>query len=333
MGLDSEQEVADAEALGRLEDLLKRGRQRRGLSDDDYLQLPRLYRLACSVVARQASGTSSPKLAREARALVSRAHTVLYRHRHGAETNLARALWNLFWVEAPRAIRAEWRLVATSLALVYGLALFAGIAVANDLDLAPSLLSPAVVENQIEQLEATAEGEPFRGNFTFGLGESPHTAGWLMAHNMGVSVIFFAAALIPPIYLLLLGLNALMLGTYTAVAWHWGQAGAISSILWCHGVLEIQSIVLAGTGGLVLIRAWVLPGPWSRRHAMQLESRRAIRLLAPVFPLLFCAGMIEAFVSPHAPFEVRIATAVGTGILLLSWVLFAGREKKPAGSS
>ncbi|MEM7287700.1 MAG: DUF2520 domain-containing protein, partial [Actinomycetota bacterium] len=33
----------------------------------------------------------------------------------------------------------------------------------------------------------------------------------------------------------------------------------------------------------------------------------AWRLLAPVFPMLFVAGMIEAFVSPHAPLEVRLA--------------------------
>ena len=79
------------------------------------------------------------------------------------------------------------------------------------------------------------------------------------------AVLFFATSLLPPIYLILLCTNALMLGTYIAVAGHWDQAGAISSILWCHGVLEIQAIVLAGTAGLCLVRAWVRPGPWSRK--------------------------------------------------------------------
>ena len=66
------------------------------------------------------------------------------------------------------------------------------------------------------------------------------------------------------------------------------------------------------------------PGAWSRRHALRRESRVAWRLFAPVFPLLFCAGLIEGFVSPHAPAAVRIATAVGTGVLLVAWALLGG---------
>ena len=46
----------------------------------------------------------------------------------------------------------------------------------------------------------------------------------------------------------------------------------ISSILWCHGTIELQMIALAGMAGLVLIRAWIAPGPWSRARAMALES-------------------------------------------------------------
>ena len=233
-------------------------------------------------------------------------------------------LVRLFLEEAPRAIRAEWRLLSLSLALIYGLALLAYFAVSRDLDLAPSLLAPAMVEAEISQLEATANGEPFRGNFTFGWGESPAAAGMVTLNNIGVGILFFASALLPPLYLYVLSNNALMLGTYTAVAGHWGQAGAISSILWCHGVLEIQAIVLAGTAGLCLVRAWVRPRAYTRRHALQRESRRALLLLAPTVPILIFAGVIEGFVSPHAPIAVRVAVAVVTGVLLLVWALFGG---------
>ena len=116
-----------------------------------------------------------------------------------------------------------------------------------------------------------------------------------------------------------------MLGTYTGVAAHWGQAGAISSILWCHGVIELQTIVLAAAAGIVLIRAWLAPGPWTRRHAMRRESRRAWALMAPVFPLLFVSGLIEGYVSPHAPTGVRLFMAGATALLLVLWVVFGGR--------
>lgn len=228
----------------------------------------------------------------------------------------------------PATIRAEWRLVAVAFALVYGLAAIAFFAVRSDLELAYSLLSPDMVAQEIAQLEATERGEPFRGNFTFGVERSAVTSGAIMSHNIGVGVLFFASGLIPPLYLYLLATNGLMLGTYTAVASHWNQAGEISSILWCHGTIEIQTLVLAGAAGLVLVRAWIAPGPWTRRRAMQIERARAWRLFAPVFPLLVLAGLIEGYVSPHAPTAVRLATAVATGIALVLWVVSGGREAR-----
>ena len=323
----------DRRRLKELSGLLRRARRGvRHLSADDARDLPRLYRHACSALARLEARDHGPALAADVRRLVGEAHGLLHQPAPApGPARAAAAAASFVLAEAPRTIRAEWRLFALSFALVYGLALLAFAAVRSDLDLAPSLLDPRVVEQEIRQLQETGEGESFRGNFTFGLGASPHTAGWIMVHNMGVGVLFFAAALVPPLYVLLLATNGLMLGTYTAVAGHWGQAGAISSILWCHGVIEIQALVLAGTAGLALVRAWVRPGPWSRRHALRRESRVAWRLLAPVFPLLFVAGMIEAFVSPHAPLPVRLATAAGTGIALVLWVALGGRGALRAG--
>jgi uncharacterized membrane protein SpoIIM required for sporulation len=289
---------------------------------------PRLYRHACTALARLEARGDDPRLLAEVRRLVGQAHGLQYRAapRRGPLAAAAAAARFLL-ADAPRTVRREWRLLALSFGLVYGLAVLSFCAVRHDLDLAPSLLHPEMVEQEIRQLQDTAHGEPFRGNFTFGLGESPVTAGWIMLHNMLVGVIFFASALFPPLYLLLLATNGLMLGTYTGVAAHWGQAGAISSILWCHGVLEIQAICLAGCAGLALVRAWIRPGPWTRPQALRRESQTAWRLLAPVFPMLFAAGLIEAFVSPHAPSGVRLATAIGTGVLLLAWALIGGRGR------
>ncbi|MEM7309893.1 MAG: stage II sporulation protein M [Planctomycetota bacterium] len=321
----------DERHLTELGSLVRRvRRRRRGLSAREAQDFPRLYRHACTTLARLEARAEDPAASARVRRLVGDAHGIQYRSRRAGFTAAVRGAFALFFVESPRTVRAEWRLFALSFVFIYGLATLSFLAVRRDLDLAPSLLQPAVVEAEIEQLEQTAEGEPFRGNFTFGIGESPQTAGWIMIHNMGVGVLFFAAALVPPLYLILLATNGLMLGTYTAVAGHWGQAGAISSILWCHGVIEIQALVLAGTAGLALVRAWVRPGPWSRRHALRRESRVAWRLLAPVFPMLFVAGMIEAFVSPHAPLEVRLAVAVGTGVMLLLWAGLLGRGGGPA---
>ncbi len=293
-------------------------------------ELPRLYRHACSVLAKMESRAGDVRQREGVRALVARAHTVLFaapRTRAGflARGGLLSRAWELLMRSSPRAIRSEWKLLLASFLGFYALATGSFLAVSGDLDLAYSLMDPQAVAGEIDQLNATPEGEPFVGNFDFGLGDSPRTAGWIMVHNMGVGVLFFASALLPPLYLLMLATNALMVGTYTAVAGHWGQAQSISSILWCHGTIELQTILLAGTAGAILVRALLAPGPWSRRHALTLESRQAWWVLAPVFPLLFIAGLIEGYISPHASPGVRLSIALASGLALVAWVTLGGR--------
>ena len=323
----------EAEHFGRLRQLLARSRLGvAALSDAELVELGRLYRYTASRVAWHETRRENLAALEEARALARAAHALLYRGIDRPREGWLRRAVRFYRDDVPRAIRGEWKLLLASFLLVYGLAAISYAAVRHDLELAYALLDPGTVANEIDQLQHTADGEPFRGNFTFGFGESPSTAGWIMAHNIWVAILFFAAGLVPPLFVLVLAGNGLMLGTYIGVASHWNQAGNINSILWCHGTLEIQAFVLAAAAGLVLIRAWITPGPWTRRHAMALESRRAWRIVAAVFPMLVCAGTIEGFVSPHAELPVRIGTAVLSGLVLVAWIGLGGRERIGADS-
>jgi len=49
-----------------------------------------------------------------------------------------------------------------------------------------------------------------------------------------------------------------------------------------------------------------------------------------VFPILFCAGLIEGFVTPNVGLAARISTAVVTGTVLLAWALL-GRRRATVG--
>ncbi len=318
----------DKQKLNRLHRLLtrSRGRSLRELEEEDLRALPQLYRFASSLYARLETRGSDPVALDQARDLVRRAHATLYRGAGEDHRPWYKKIAEILMVHSPRALRAEWKLFGFILVVFYGLSIAAYVAGSQHLDLAFTLLDSNAVANEIAQLQSMQEGEPFRGNFTFGVGESPQIAGWIMAHNMAVAVFFFASGLLTPVFVYVLGSNALMVGTYTAVAAHWDQGWEISSLLWCHGTLEIQAIVIAGLAGLILLRAWVAPGSWSRQHAMKLESRRALHVMAPVFPMLFLAGLIEGFITPHAPTNLRLIVAVFTGVLFLAWLFFGGRE-------
>jgi uncharacterized membrane protein SpoIIM required for sporulation len=339
----------DAQRLARLADLLARlpGEQRRrepsngaglartprgtagGADGSGGLdELPALYRFASTELARSEAAPADQAELGALRALVIRAHQVLFRGARERESGLVSRALRFLLIDSPRAVRAEWRLLASIALVFYGLALAAYLGVRRDLELAWVLQPAEQVEHEIEQLRALAPGQPFRGNFTFGARESGSTAGQILANNISVALLFFGAGLVPPLFLLVLVKNGLMLGTYLGIAAHWGQAGAIASIFLCHGTVELQMIVLAGGGGLVLARAWLRPGPWSRSHAMTLESRRAWALVAPAIPFLFFSGLIEGYVSPHAALPVRLATAALTGLALLAWA--AGGERPAA---
>ena len=320
------QPQAETAPLIELRQLADRPNAPRSWSEDELASFPELYRYACTYVARHARSSGRAASVAETRRVLGRAQNLLHE-----EPRSIRSVWHAgletLLEDCPRAIRAEWRLVLTSAVAVYGLALVAWFAVSRNLDLAPSLLEPRVVQNEIEQLVELQPGERFVGNFDFGIGEAPQTAGWIMTNNMRVGALFFASALVPPVFLYVLATNGLMLGTYTAVAGHWGQAGSISSILWCHGVLEIQALLLAAAAGMCLVRSWIRPGARTRTQAMAAESRQALLLLIPSFPLLFLAGVIEAYVSPFAPLPVRLATAAGTGLLLVLYVALGSRRE------
>ncbi len=321
-------------AIGELETIVERAARKgvRQLDKGALERLPQLYRRASTIWARlDSSARSGEEFARVGR-VVARSHALLYRDADAVRAPLWRRVSRAVFEEAPRAIRAEWKLVGTLLVAFYVLAAAAFFAVRGDLSLAFSLYDDGAVAHTIEQLEETPPGESFRGNFTFGLGESPRVTGWIFAHNIAVSVLFFGAALVPPLFLVLFATNALMVGTYTALAAHWGQGLAISSILWCHGTIELQMIVLAGAAGLVLVRAWVAPGVVTRREAMRRESRRAAALFAPVAPFLIFSGFLEGFVSPHAETPVRAAVAAGTGLFLIAWVVLGGRRGQRSGA-
>jgi uncharacterized membrane protein SpoIIM required for sporulation len=321
--------------LERLSKLLTVARRTgaRALTRAELAELMRLYRYAASsIAALEMGGRRRDELA-SARALFAEAHAFLFRGLELERASLWRRTLRLFFEESPRAIRAEWKLVLAIFALTYGFALIAFFAVRSDLDLAYSLLDPGMVAQEIAQLEQATGDEPFRGNFTFGVSESSGTAGFVMGNNIRVALLWFGSALIPPLFLLIAGTNGMLLGTYTAVAWHWGQALEISSILWCHGVLEIQALILAGAAGLILVRALIAPGARTRAYALAVERARAWRVLAPMFPMLFCAGLIEGFVTPHAPVGVRVGVAVASLVLLVAWIGLGGRERSSAAVS
>ena len=79
------------------------------LSAAELERLPRLYRFASSLVARLATSGHDPAALARARALVGRAHALLYRELPRTRGSLVARALRFLVHDSARAIRAEWK--------------------------------------------------------------------------------------------------------------------------------------------------------------------------------------------------------------------------------
>ena len=71
------------------------------------------------------------------------------------------------------------------------------------------------------------------------------------------------------------------------------------------------------------------PGDLTRGQALKKKGLEAARIVIGCGCFLVVAGIIEGFISPSAfPAEIKIATGIGTGLAMYSYLLFAGRKSE-----
>ena len=83
---------------------------------------------------------------------------------------------------------------------------------------------------------------------------------------------------------------------------------------------------MAGGAGLLIGKALVFPGEYTRIDALKLNGVKAAQLLFGIVPLLLIAGAIEGFFSPSPIIPSPIKYLVGTGLFCLL-ILYCLRKK------
>lgn len=280
---------ADWQRLEFLLDLVEKKSPKR-LTNDDLVELPRLYRATLSAlsIARETSLDASMTAYLES--LSTRAYFILY----GCREPLWRQIGGFFthgWSTAVRGIFGETLLIA---ALFFASALAGYFLVMSDPAWFNALVPPEMAGGRdmnatAAYLRGTIYGPPEKGGLEV-------FATFLFTHNSQISIIAFALgfAFAVPTFLLIAS-NGILLGGMYAVFMSKGLGYGFTGWLLIHGSTELSAIILAGAAGLHIGRAVAFPGQRTRMAAAGEAGRRGALVMIGVVIMLLVAGLLEGF--------------------------------------
>jgi len=155
---------------------------------------------------------------------------------------------------------------------------------------------------------------------------------YIMTNNIRVSIMVFVFGITAGIgTAFILFYNGMILG---AIAAHVAVLGSPRDMLvfWAlilpHGVPELAAIFISGACGLLIGRAIIIPGDYSRKESIISSARQAAELIPGIVAILIISGLIEGFFTPMAvsPF---IKLGFSFLILLLLWYYFSRKRSIP----
>jgi uncharacterized membrane protein SpoIIM required for sporulation len=287
--------------------------QREGLKSlnrTELRDLGLLYRQVSTDLSTVRGDPASSQQARYLNQLLGRAHNSIY---IGRKRSLSTVL-EFYWRTYPRIFRRLLPFTLTATALFAAGAVGGAFVTLSHPDFMRSFLGPQMVDT-IERHEMWTHSI---------LSIKPQASSQIMTNNMSVAFTTFAAGItagIGTIYLLFF--NGVMLGVIASACWLSGMSLQLWSFVASHGVLELPAIFIAGGAGLRLAQALLFPGLLSRRDSLASGGNESVQLLVGVIPMLFVAGLIEAFISPSA-LPVSLKFSLGA-ILFLSLLSYLAR--------
>jgi uncharacterized membrane protein SpoIIM required for sporulation len=222
-------------------------------------------------------------------------------------------------VGVPREVRRSGRYILLGALFLFGPMAVTYGAVMRRPALAEELL-PSMVDRVNEGVaRAKRGGQEYITTKDF---ERPVMASTIIANNVQVTYAVFAFGITCGVLtIVMLVFNGVSIGAAFGLYASKGIFWQIRNFVIPHSVLELSAICIAAGGGLLIASALLLPGAITRREALVVKGRRAIRLITASTIMLLMAGTIEGLISPRAdvPVSVKVGVAVATAIFLLFW--------------
>jgi uncharacterized membrane protein SpoIIM required for sporulation len=303
----------------RLESLLNQSASGglKSLSRSDLQELSLLYRQTAADLAAIREDRSSVHFSRYINQLLVRAHNTIYAGHRASPL----AALSFFWDAYPAAFRRNLR-HCTIAVIIFAIAgLVGAILTYQNPDFKVKMLGPQMVET-IDRHQMWTHSI---------VGIKPLASSAIMTNNMSVGFTTFALGItggIGTIYMM--AFNGLLIGVIGMACWLSGMSLQLWSFVAPHGVLELPAIFIAGGAGLRIAQGLLFPGVLPRRDSLARAGLEAVKLLLGTVPILFIAGIIEAFVSPTGlAIPLKFSMAAALFVLLNVYLFGLGRENQP----
>ncbi len=273
-----------------------------------------MYRQTAADLSTARADPRSASLARYLNELLGRAHNHVYT---GAPTG-ARGVLHFYTQRFPQVFRETWRYTAAALLVFAAGAALGALLSSSDPGFDRFLLGVDMIDTIDRQQMWTHSIVSIK----------PLASSGIMTNNLSVSFATFAGGILGGLgTFYTMAVNGLLIGVVASACQRAGLGPSLWSFIAPHGSLELPSLFIAGGAGFVLARGVLMPGLLSRRDALVVAGRQAIRLLLGVIPLLVIAGVIEGFVSPtDLPSAFKFLIGGSLAVLLAFYLLAAGRR-------
>lgn len=273
------------------------------------------YREIAADLARARTYGVDPRVLEYLERVVSAGHNALYGRHTVDRVRVDRVLLR----EIPAAVVASRGYVLAAL-LTFAVPAVTGYLLIRERPaVAEEVLPDGIIARAREGVEHRAQG--------IGYAEAPSmylpvVASRIITNNVQVAFFAFAFGITAGLgTLVLLVMNGLFFGAVLGLFANYSLAGWLLTFVAGHGVLELTAIFIAGGAGYRIAGAIIAPGDRTRRDALVLEGRMAIRMVAAAVTLLAIAGTIEGLLSASdAPAAYKYAVSAASAVFLFLYL-------------
>lgn len=198
-----------------------------------------------------------------------------------------------FWkYELPLLFKKYHRLL---LFMFVSFSIFVAIGVFSSIQ-NPDFIRDVLGNDYVDMTEENiAKGDPF-GVYN---DQSPFNMFVRIAfNNIGVSFFTFSGGFsLGIVTLWLLWNNGIMLGCFQYMFFSHGLGIKSILVVWIHGTIEISSIVIAGTAGLIIAQAILFPKTYTRLESFKRGVKDSAKLLICLIPFFIAAAFLESYIT------------------------------------